>query len=529
MHLCTSHRLMAAPDEMFRGSGRGWALVQPSSPGGSPLRNAPRSRFAWLRPGPLVPTLPVDPGACLLDNRQSASNRGSTVVTYLSMRTLAALLALVSVVLPPVALAQSTASAQPTKSQLSAQEQTIVRVAASRYEHDVALLERTVNINSGTLNLDGVREVGRVFRDQFDQLGFQTEWIDGTDFDRAGHLVARHGQGPLHVLLIGHLDTVFEPDHPFQRYEQIDEFHAKGPGTTDMKGGNIVILSALAALLEAGAFEGLTVTVVLIGDEEKVGAPVELARHVLIEAAKQADIALGFEDGDGDPTTAVVARRGSTSWTLEVSGRTAHSSQIFQPDVGAGAVFEMARILQGFRHGLAYEQNLTFNPGLVVGGTSAQASSESARGEAFGKNNVIAETATVMGDLRALSLEQLERAKGVMQAVVQQSLPHTHAQLTFFDKYPPLAPAPGNYELLKVLDRASRDLGHGPVTAVDPRRAGAADVSFTAGLVEGALDGLGLMGSGGHTDRETADLRTFTTQAQRVALLLLRLAQSHGK
>jgi glutamate carboxypeptidase len=240
-------------------------------------------------------------------------------------------------------------------------------------------------------------------------------------------------------------------------------------------------------------------------------------------AARRSDVAIGFEDGDGDPRTAVVARRGSTSWTLTVEGKAAHSSQIFREDIGSGAVYEAARILAAFQETLAGEPYLTVSPGIILGGTEVVFEKDAGRGTASGKTNVIPARATVAGDLRALSIEQREKAKERMRAIVASSLPHTRADIVFDDAYPPLAPSDGNRRLLALFDQASRDLGFGEVTAVDPSRAGAADISFTEGTVKMAIDGVGMMGDGGHTVSETADLRTLTMNAKRVALMLLRL------
>jgi glutamate carboxypeptidase len=408
---------------------------------------------------------------------------------------------------------------------LSPEEAGLAAAVDARIPHALDLLERTVNVNSGTMNFAGVRRTAELFAPEFEALGFTVSWVDGAAWNRAGHLVAeRPGDpGSLHVLLIGHLDTVFESDSPFQRYEALSGDAARGPGVTDMKGGNVVMLLALHALAEGGGLERLTVTVVLTGDEEKAGSPVELARRDLREAAERADVAIGFEDGDDDPRTAVIARRGSSSWKLRTSGIPYHSSQIFSDAVGSGAVFEAARILAAFHEALRGQEYLTFNPGLIVGGTAVTLDPEQARGTAFGKNNVVAESTLVSGDLRALSEAQREEAKAVMRGIVAEHYPGTGAEITFRDGYPPLAPTDGNRRLLALFDAASRDLGFGPVTAVDPARAGAADVSFTAGLVEMAMDGVGLMGDGGHTVDETADLRTLPVQAKRVAVLLWRL------
>jgi glutamate carboxypeptidase len=293
----------------------------------------------------------------------------------------------------------------------------------------------------------------------------------------------------------------------------------------DMKGGDVVMVYALRALAAAGALDRLRLTVVLTGDEEKTGRPLAAARRVLVEAARGADAAIGFEDGDGRPETAVIARRGSTTWSLEVGGVPAHSSQIFQDEVGAGAIYEAARILHGFYTGLAGEPDLTFSPGVIVGGTDVELDTREGRGRALGKTNVVAQRAMVSGDLRALTPEQHERATAAMRSIVDAHLPRTSATLTFAESYPPLAPAEGNLRLLALYDEVSRDLGYGPVGAVDPRNAGAADVSFVADQVPMILDGVGLMGTGGHTVEETADLATLPMQTARAAVLMHRLGE----
>lgn len=415
------------------------------------------------------------------------------------------------------------------KTPLGKSEKALVAYVKTRQEPAVELLEQVVNINSGTMNLAGVREVGAVFRPHFEQLGFETRWIDGAPFERAGHLVAeRQGQSKgkgRHVLLIGHLDTVFEPDSPFQKFERVDANIARGPGTADMKGGVVVALTALAALKQIDALDDLHITVVLHGDEEDSGTPLALARETLIDAAKAADIAIGLENAANDPATAVTARRSSGRWQIKVAAKSAHSSQIFTDEVGAGAIYELSRILNGFYTQLRAEEYLTFNPGLVVGSTQVEFHPEPLQAKASGKDNIVAPVAVASGDLRALTPQQIEQTKERMKKIVAAHLPQTSAEITFYDGYPPMAPTEGNKRLLGLYDAVSRDLGFGPVTSVNPRRAGAADVSFAADHVEMAIDGLGLLGGGSHTPTEFADLRTFQIQAQRLAVLLYRLGR----
>jgi glutamate carboxypeptidase len=408
---------------------------------------------------------------------------------------------------------------------LAALERALVRHIDAHNAEGLALLERIVNLNSGTHNHTGVRRVGDALRAELDALGFVTRWEDGTPYQRAGHLIAEHaGSGP-RLLLIGHLDTVFEAESPFQRFERIDSVRARGPGVIDMKGGDVIIVQALKALQATGALQRMSVIVVLHGDEEDSGDPTSLARRTLLEAARRSDIAIGFEDGDGDPKTAVIARRGSGSWTLRVTGTPAHSSQLFRSDVGAGAVYETARVLEGFRLRLAGDPLLTFNPGLALGGTTVELDSAEVRGSAAGKSNVVAGTMVVKGDLRTISQERLAWAKSTMRRVVAAHLPHTSSELSFDDGYPPLAPVAGNRRLLAIYDRVSRDLGFGPVGMDNPAKAGAADVSFTAGIVPMAIDGLGLAGWDDHTVKETADLSSLPMLTKRAAVLLYRLTR----
>jgi glutamate carboxypeptidase len=367
--------------------------------------------------------------------------------------------------------------------------------------------------------------VGKLFEPRFAALGFKTRWEPGDKFGRAGHLIAERAGRGKHVLLIGHLDTVFEPDSPFQRFERSGPQRVSGPGVADMKGGIVVALTALAALEKAKVLDGLQLTVVLHGDEEDAGEPLELARSSLIQAAKAADIALGLENAADDPASLITARRSSSQWRLEVQGNTAHSSQIFSSQVGAGPAYEMARILNDFYQQLHQQQYLTFNVGLAASGAQLDFIPTPLQAKLSGKDNIVPARAVASGDLRAISNEQIQQAKQVMQAIAGRNLPGTRATLEFQDSYPPMAPSEGNRRLLEMYSAVSRDLGFGAVSEVDPRRAGAADISFAADHVEMGIDGLGLLGGNAHTASEFADLRTFQIQTQRLAVLLYRLGR----
>ena len=409
--------------------------------------------------------------------------------------------------------------------QLDATERSIAAAVDANQETAIALLRETVDINSGTLNVAGQRAVYDAMAPHFEELGFTVEYVQPAIPDRGGHFVARRvgDLGP-HLLLIGHLDTVFEEDSPFQSWEMVNDSIARGPGVADMKGGNIVMWSALEALHSAGALEGMTITVVMTGDEESPGRPLEESRRALIEAGEAADIALGFEGGT--PGLGVIARRSSSSWRLDVTAVTAHSSGVFRDGVGAGAIYEAARILEDFYGEIRGEQNLTFNAATIVGGTEAAWDATTASGEAFGKTNVIPPTAVVTGDIRTITDEQLERTRRSMQAIVDRSLPGTSAEITFRDGYPSMPPTEGNRALLEVLSEVSIDLGTGPVEPFDPGQRGAADVAFVASVIEAGIDGLGPEGRGSHTVRETVLVPSVGRAAQRAAILMYRLSRA---
>lgn len=407
-------------------------------------------------------------------------------------------------------------------------ERVIIDWADANVEASIALLEETVNINSGTMNAAGVRQVGAVLAREYAAIGFTTEWLDAPQsMQRAGHLVARSpgGKGKK-VLLIGHLDTVFETDDPFQKFVR-DGDRASGPGIGDMKAGNVVMLYALKALQAAGALDDLQAIAIYTGDEESPGLPLEQARLDLIEAGKWADVVLGFEGAsfrDG-ADWATIARRSSHEWRLIVEGRQAHSSSIFSDTTGAGAIFEAARILNAFYEAVRGEEYLTFNAGVILGGTDVSYDYEETRGRAFGKTNVVPGRAMVHGGIRTISPAQYERAKAAMKAIVASHLPQTSASIEFIDSYPAMAPTAGNRALQHMLSEINEGLGRGPMEALDPSLRGAADISFVAPYADG-LAGMGAIGSGAHTPNESIDLRSMPLAVKRAALLMYRLSRS---
>ena len=414
------------------------------------------------------------------------------------------------------------------EARLTSAEQRMIETVDSEQERSIALLERLVNQNSGSLNLAGVEEVGRMMRAELEPLGFEVRWAPMAEAGRSGHIVATHkgnGRGKK-MLLIGHLDTVFEPDSPFQRFTRKSPTEAEGPGIGDDKGGMVVMVAALRAMQAAGTLKAADIEIVLTGDEEDNGLPIEIARGDLIAAGKRADVALEFEglsQQDGRDMGAI-ARRSSGGWELRTTGRTGHSSGIFSTNSGNGAIYELSRILAAFRSELP-EPNLTFNVGLIAGGTTATLDADKIRATATGKTNIIPEIAIARGDIRTLSLEQDRRVRAKMLEIASRHLPGTSAELRFDpDTYPPMAPTEGNKALLAKLNIVNRDMGLPQMEAIDPLRRGAGDIGFVAADVDG-LVGLGPAGERSHAPGETVDLPSIARQAKRAAILMSRLAK----
>ena len=425
------------------------------------------------------------------------------------------------------------ACSAPAFAELTPAEQKMIATVDAEQARTLSVLEKWVNQNSGTMNAAGVDLVGRMLRSELEPLGFKVEWIDMKAAGRAGHLVARHSgsRRGKKLLLIGHLDTVFEPDSPFQRWVREGE-RAHGPGAGDDKGGMAVMVAALRAMDSAGTLRNANITIFLTGDEEDAGNPLTISRRDLIAEGKKADVALDFEglaqeEGpNGLVDMGSIARRSAGSWTLTVTGKSAHSSGVSRPGVGYGAIYELARILDAFRRELP-EDKLTYNVGLVGGGATAELDAGRIRLNATGKTNIIAATAIARGDLRAISEDQIERTRAKMRAIVAQPLPGAKAEISFDDDgYPPMPPTEGNRALLARLNAVNRDIGLAEMGELDPAKRGAGDISFVAKDVDG-LVGLGPASSGDHTPAETVDLPSIAKQAKRAAILMSRLAREH--
>jgi glutamate carboxypeptidase len=428
------------------------------------------------------------------------------------------------------ALALCTAAPAATAPNLTSVEKRLVSAAEAEVPRAIAFLETLVSLNSGTMNLEGVQRVGEAMRNELEPLGFKVRWIPMNEVGRAGHLVAEHqgtGRGK-RMLLIGHLDTVFEKDTPFQKFVRKGDI-AEGPGVNDMKDGLAIMVAALRAMKTAGTLEQAHVTIVLSGDEERVGRPIAIARRDMREAAQRSDVALEFESlatKDGRDMGSI-ARRSSSGWDLNVTAKSGHSSGVFSDGAGFGAAYEMARILDAFVRELR-EPNATFNVGLLVSGATATIDDAEAHGTISGKTNIIPATALARGDLRTLSNEQTERIRARMRKIASESLAGAKAEITFEDRYPAMPPTEGSRALLGKLNEVNAKLGLPEMGELEPLERGAGDIAFVADLVDGLI-GFGAVGEGSHAPGETVDLTSFERQIGRAALFMTALARERAR
>ena len=288
----------------------------------------------------------------------------------------------------------------------------------------------------------------------------------------------------------------------------------------------MIMLYSLKAMQAAGTLEGTNVTVFRTGDEENAGEPLTVSRGAFIEAGKASEAAIEFEGGSrsNGRDFATIARRSAFTWRLKTTGVEGHSSGIFTERAGSGAIYEISRILAAFESQLK-EPDLTYNVGVIVGGSNVTFDPIKNTGTAIRKSNIIASSAYATGDIRTVSDNQLKSVRERTKSIVAKHLPQADAEIAFEDKYPSMAATDGNKALLKVLNGVNLDLNMEAMEALLPSKRGAGDVSFVAPYVD-SISGFGSLGGGAHAPGETVDLSRQSLQTKRTALFLYRLTRS---
>ncbi len=401
----------------------------------------------------------------------------------------------------------------PGAAQLDAAEHEIRERLAARQDEMTALLERWVGMNTGTWNRPGLEAFATGLVGPLVALGFEVERasdeIDYPGRGRAaiGPLVLARRAGPAggpRFLLVGHYDTVFEPDSPFQSYrlDPADAGRAIGPGVSDMKGGLVVMLYALRALFESGDLDRAEWTVLLNADEE-IGS---LSSRARIEAqAREATLGFVFESARSGGEM-VRSRRGLGQFYLVVNGLAAHAGSSHSK--GRSAVLALARKVVEIEALTDYAAGITLNTGTFSGGT---------------KRNIVPEFAEAWIDLR---YDEAAQGEAVWQRLRRiAAAPHvngTLGELWGTLHRPPKPETPATRELLALHADIARALGSEPRPPI--HAGGGTDGSLMGALGLPTLDSMGARGGAAHTDREFVVLESLSERAAIGAILLRRLA-----
>jgi glutamate carboxypeptidase len=369
----------------------------------------------------------------------------------------------------------------------------------------LADLEHLVGIDWGSYTPDGVDEVGRWVAGFLSDLGADIDIRSDPD-DRFGNTVVgtfRGRSSGVRALLIGHMDTVFDPGTAAERPFRIDAGVAYGPGVTDMKSGLLAGLYAIKSLLAACdglPFERL---VFIANPDEEVGSPSSTA-HIR-DAARDADVSLVLEcaRANGD---IVSARKGILDTRLTVHGRAAHAG--VEPEKGRSAILEAARLVRDLHALNGRWEGVTVNVGVIRGGT---------------RPNVVAERCDLEVDVRSATAAGLEAAEAaVRDAAAACEVADTTVETTVHVTWLPM----------EKLERSGRLVTHAQDVAsmlgfhlADAATGGASDANTTSGMGVPSLDGLGPIGGNDHAPTEYLEVDSIVPRTTLLAGLLLSIAR----
>jgi glutamate carboxypeptidase len=368
----------------------------------------------------------------------------------------------------------------------------------------LANLERLVNIDCGSYTPAGVNEIGRWTRDFLEDLGAAVESRPDPDGRLGDTIVATfHGrEGGARVLLIGHLDTVFDPGTAASRPFRMEDGTAHGPGVTDMKSGLLAGLHALKALIgQRGGLPFETLTFVANPDEE-IGSPSSTPHIRSIAAGVDVALVLECARANGD---IVSSRKGILDLRLHVRGRAAHAG--VEPEKGRSAILEAARLVTDL-HGLNGRwPGVTVNVGVIAGGT---------------RPNVVAEACSLEVDVRAITREALETAEAeITRLALATEIEDTTVEIETMARWWPMEKLARSGRLVEHAQAVAHALGF---EIRDAATGGASDANTTAGLGIPSLDGLGPIGGNDHSPAEYLDVESIVPRTTLLAGLLLAIA-----
>lgn len=415
-----------------------------------------------------------------------------------------------------VVILQSSWAAESIEPSLNTDEIELVRWLDSQEDNMLSMLERITNINSGSLNKQGVDEIATIFSRELRRLGFSISTLPGdviempscpgSDYnvDVSDHVLATKTGAGKRLLLMGHLDTVFPPDSPFQIFRREGDT-MYGPGVADMQGGLVVMLYALKALAEAEELDSKTISILLNSDEEMGSLS---SRKYLEQQALLHDYGLVYESSGTNNLTRT--RKGLGQARFVVNGKASHAGGAHEQ--GRSAIKELAYKIVEIENMTNYESGVTVNVGIISGGEA---------------RNTIAPCAEAFIDLRypqpQQGLDAADQFEQIFDSVY--SYPVDSGDLTT-DRWinlhrPPKIPTPESDRLLEKTRAIGRLLGQ-ELGITDS--GGGTDGSLTQAVGLPTVDSLGVAGTGAHSDREQARVSSLVERAKLSAVLIRRLA-----
>lgn len=370
----------------------------------------------------------------------------------------------------------------------------------SQEEEMLFLLEKLVNIDSGSVNKVGIDQVGAVLKNEYEQLGFEIETVP--QVIQGNHLIIRHKNtvNPT-ILTVSHMDTVFKEGTVAERPFTIHEGRAYGPGVIDMKGSHVVLLYAIKALHAAGKNSFENMEIILTSDEE-IGS--HTSRELIEAHTEGKKYALITEPARQDGSL-VTARRGAGEFTLKVTGKAAHSG--IQPQAGSSAIEELARKIIKLHELTDHAAGISVNVGVIEGGTTV---------------NTVAASAVAHVDVRIDQIEQAAFIESKIQEICATAdVEGTTIELLGGLERPPMVKNEQTTALFKVFQEVGDRLG---LAIKDVSTGGGSDASFTSAKGVATIDGIGPIGGGAHSEDEYLEIASLVERAELLANAIQRLA-----
>jgi glutamate carboxypeptidase len=382
---------------------------------------------------------------------------------------------------------------------------TLERAVAGQRARFLEQLERLVNVDCGSYTPEGVNKIADFCADALRALGAGVERLPhrpAPDGQRLGDLVVGRlaGDGP-RLLLIGHMDTVFDPGTASVRSYRTDGDRAYGPGVTDMKAGLLAGLHALEALRAIG--ERPSVTFVANPDEE-IGSPFSTPHIRNLVPEHDAALVLECARANGD---IVSARKGTVDVRITITGRAAHAG--VEPEKGRSAILEAAHKVVTLHALNGRWPSVTVNAGVIHGGT---------------RPNVVAERCELKVDVRAARATEFEEAKAEVERIARtRTVDGTQAEVTRSPGHPPMERSEGTARLAELAIGIAADLGF---QLSDAATGGASDANTTAAAGLPTLDGLGPVGGDDHSVDEWLDLTSIVPRTTLLAAFIGRIGEA---